>query len=511
MSASAAARCDGSSDRTFSYARGRAVRLALLGHPELGGLHQERHLGGVVGLLRLLRLEQADELVPLAALGVEDLEVVPLAERQVLLLQRLLGLAVARVQGEQLAPGVDRLLVVAQALAVELPELSVDLLLLRRLVRDLDLALEHLGELLELLGALVQVAEGAERLGVLAVALEHLLPEADADLGLLHPLVREPRDLEELRRALGAVREPRRLTPVQADELLPVPPLLVALPEEVEGGLVRLVDGEDGLVRLHGLGRVGELRRVELGRLEVEGELLVGIVDRLGELDEGAHVLVEALGRLLLLGAGAQLVHAVGVDRRRGRGRRGGRGRGRRGRRGRGRGRRGRRLRRSRAGPRRRRRGLLARGRRRRCGSGRRLGGRRRRRGGSRRGLRRLDLAHRRGLVDDRLGTHRRPRLDRGRHRRRGRHRGGRRHGLRARRERLADLQLERRDARVLRGDQLQALEPAARLHQVPLVAPRDGAALGEQVRRLAAVLGDLLDQAEDAVPVALLGAPEVA
>src|SRR5690606_9459763 len=149
-----------------------AVGLALLRHPQLGRLDEERDLRRVVGLLRLLRLEQAAELVPLAALGVEDLEIVPLAEGEILLLDRLLRLAIVRVDREQLAPSIDRLRVVVEAVAVEGAELAVDLLLLPSVVRDLDLLLEDFGELVELLGALVETGQGAQRLGVLTVAVE---------------------------------------------------------------------------------------------------------------------------------------------------------------------------------------------------------------------------------------------------------------------------------------------------------------------------------------------------
>ena len=167
----------------------------------------------VVGLLRLLLLEDADELVPLAALGVEDLEVVPAAEREVLLLERLLRLAIVRVEREERAPRVDRALVVVQAIAVDRAELAEDLDLLRGVEGDLDLLLEDVGELVEVLGALVEAGERAERLGVLGVVRDDLVPEVDADLGLLHALGRELRDLEELRaraRALGRDRSASR-------------------------------------------------------------------------------------------------------------------------------------------------------------------------------------------------------------------------------------------------------------------------------------------------------------
>ena len=78
-------------------------------------------------LLRLLLLEDADELVPLAALGVEDLEVVPAAEREVLLLERFLRFAIVRVEREERAPRVDGAFVVVQPIAVDGAELREDL------------------------------------------------------------------------------------------------------------------------------------------------------------------------------------------------------------------------------------------------------------------------------------------------------------------------------------------------------------------------------------------------
>jgi len=129
MSASAARRFSGSSSRTFSYARA-ARSFFCFCPPELGDLEEETDLGLCVGFLRLLLLEDADELVPLAALGVEDLEVVPAAEREVLLLQGLLRLAIVRIDREERAPRGDRALVVVQAVSVERPELREDLDLL---------------------------------------------------------------------------------------------------------------------------------------------------------------------------------------------------------------------------------------------------------------------------------------------------------------------------------------------------------------------------------------------
>ena len=119
---------------------GRAIELLLLVGPELRDLEEERDLRRSARLLRLLLLEDANELVPLAALGVEDLEVVPAAERQVLLLQRVLRAPVVRVEREERAPCVDRALVVVEALAVDRAQLGEDLDLRRGVERGLGLA-----------------------------------------------------------------------------------------------------------------------------------------------------------------------------------------------------------------------------------------------------------------------------------------------------------------------------------------------------------------------------------
>ena len=244
-----------------------------------GDLEEEGDLRVALGLLRFLLLEDADELVPLPALGVEDLEVVPPAEREVLLLERFLRLAIVRVEREERAPGGDGPLVVVQPIAVDRPELGEDLDLRLRLVRELGLLLEDRRELVELLVSLVEAAEGAERFDVGVVAVDDLLPELDAHLGLLDPLGRELRDLEEPRRALRAGVEPLRLPPLQTEELLPVAALLVHLPQVFDGRRVVRVDREDRLERFDRLGLVRELVDVEVCGLRVELDLLVGVVD----------------------------------------------------------------------------------------------------------------------------------------------------------------------------------------------------------------------------------------
>src|SRR5207248_9920839 len=113
----------------------------------------------------------------------------------------------------------------------------------------------------ELLAALVEPAERAERLAVGGIAVEHLLPELDADLGLLDALGGELRDLEELPRALVAV-EALGLLALETEELLPVPALLVHLAQVVDRAAVLGIDREHGLVRFDGLRLVRELAGV---------------------------------------------------------------------------------------------------------------------------------------------------------------------------------------------------------------------------------------------------------
>ena len=294
-----------------------AIVLLLLVRPELGDLEEEADLRLGVRLLRLLLLEDADELVPLAGLGVEDLEVVPAAEREVLLLERFLRFAIVRVELEERAPRGDGAFVVVEAVAVDRAELREDLDLLRRVVRDLGPSLEHADELVERLGALVESGESAQGFGVLRVALDDLFPEVDADLRLLHTLGCELRDLEELLRALVTRRESLGFAALQPQELLPVAPLLVHLTEVVDRRRVLGLDGEHELERLHGLGLIRELVHVQVRRAHVEPDLLVRIRNHARELEQRLDELVEALRRLLLVGEGAEFRDLPFVDARR--------------------------------------------------------------------------------------------------------------------------------------------------------------------------------------------------
>src|SRR5580692_6416449 len=108
-----------------------------------------------------------------------------------------------------------------------------------------DLPLKHVAELGPGLLALVQLLELAERLHVVGLAAEDLLPQLDRDRRLLELLRGQLRDLDapELLRVL--VGQELDLALVDADELLPVAPLLVHLLEEAERLAVVGVELED--------------------------------------------------------------------------------------------------------------------------------------------------------------------------------------------------------------------------------------------------------------------------
>ncbi len=252
-------------------------------------------------------LEHADELVPLARLGVEHLEVVPATEREVFLLERFLRFAIVRIEREERAPRADRAFVVVQTIAVDRSELVEDLDLLRGVVGDLRLLLEDRGELVELFAALVENGERRQRFGISVVARDDFVPELDADVGFLHALGGELRHLEELLRALRALRKTLCLAPLQTEELLPVATLLVHLAQVIDRGRVLGIDRDDCFVRLHGLRLVRELADVELGGLHVELHLLGVVGDERGELEDRLDVFVEALRGFLFLRERAEL------------------------------------------------------------------------------------------------------------------------------------------------------------------------------------------------------------
>ena len=119
-----------------------------------------------------------------------------------------------------------------------------------------------------------------------------------------------------LRRARGARGQALGFAPLQTEELLPVAALLVHLAQVLDRLRVVGIDREDRLVRLHRLGLVRELGDVEVGGLRVERDLLVGVGDEPGELEQRLDVLVVALRRLLLVGERAELgdLRFVGVS-----------------------------------------------------------------------------------------------------------------------------------------------------------------------------------------------------
>ena len=117
-----------------------------------------------------------------------------------------------------------------------------------------------------------------------------------------------------------AARSPRGhalgFAALETEELLPVAALLVHLPQVLDGLRVVRVDRDDRLVGLHRLGLVRELGDVEVRRLRVERDLLVGVADERRELQQRLDVLVVALGGLLLVGELPQLGDLRVVDRR---------------------------------------------------------------------------------------------------------------------------------------------------------------------------------------------------
>ena len=108
--------------------------------------------------------------------------------------------------------------------------------------------------------------------------VEHLLPQLDRDRRLLQLLRGQLGDLDELRAALGRVGDALDLLLVNADQLLPVAPLLVVHLEVRDRGGVATVELEHLLVGLDGLGDVRELLLEQAGDAQVELDLLVRIV-----------------------------------------------------------------------------------------------------------------------------------------------------------------------------------------------------------------------------------------
>ena len=128
-------------------------------------------------------------------------------------------------------------------------------------VGDLGLLLEHLRERCRSPWRARRDRRGcAERLGVLGVGGEDLVPELDADVGLLDALGGELGDLEELRaRArprIGMRSASRRCRPRSFSQSRRFSYICRRKSTALR---VLGVDGEDGLVGLHRLGLVREL------------------------------------------------------------------------------------------------------------------------------------------------------------------------------------------------------------------------------------------------------------
>src|SRR5213078_4466141 len=132
--------------------------------------------GGLVLFAGLLRLQNPDELVPLAALGIKDLEVVPASEREVLLLHRLLCLAIVGIEGQKSAPRRNGAFVVVESVPVDCRQLAENLDPLAVVGSDLRLLLQHRRESGKVLGPFVETGQVSERLAVLRVRRENLLP-----------------------------------------------------------------------------------------------------------------------------------------------------------------------------------------------------------------------------------------------------------------------------------------------------------------------------------------------
>ena len=98
------------------------------------------------------------------------------------------------------------------------------------------------------------------------------------------------------------------LPSLEAKQLFPIATLLVHLAQVADRRVVVRIDREDRFVRLHRLRLVGELVDVEIGRLRIQLDLLVGVVDEPCELDDRLDVLVVTLRRVLPFGERASVL-----------------------------------------------------------------------------------------------------------------------------------------------------------------------------------------------------------
>ena len=150
------------------YLRRRATVADLVG-PQRGGLHEDVHLLGGVGQRLGAPLEDVDRLFPARLLHEQPLE---RRERP----------EVGTIELEHLAPGVDRVLRAHEGLALELAELREQLLELVALdaaaaeLADLDQTAQRLRQLFPGARAAVVGRDGPERIDVLRIDLQDLLP-----------------------------------------------------------------------------------------------------------------------------------------------------------------------------------------------------------------------------------------------------------------------------------------------------------------------------------------------
>ena len=148
--------------------RRRAAVADLVG-PQRGRLHEDVDPLGRVGQRLHAPLEDVDRLLPARLLHEQALERRQRAE-------------VGRIELQHLAPGVDRVLGPHEGVALELAELREQLLELVALdaaaaeLADLDQAAQRLRQLLPGARALVVGGDRAERVDVLRIDLQDLLP-----------------------------------------------------------------------------------------------------------------------------------------------------------------------------------------------------------------------------------------------------------------------------------------------------------------------------------------------
>jgi hypothetical protein len=172
------------------YSRSSAARASRLFGLELDDVAPR--LDRRVGVHQVLGLDAADLGVVVARLlGAEDPRadgdergerLVELHPRLALLVDAVQGgqgLDVAAVEVARGQPRVERVALLAEALAVDAAERLVDGDLVVLVADCVDLALEHLGQLLPALGALVQAGELAERERILAAEVDDLVPQVD--------------------------------------------------------------------------------------------------------------------------------------------------------------------------------------------------------------------------------------------------------------------------------------------------------------------------------------------